>query len=126
MAITASISGTLSITDNLVGSVAQNILLNLAYTGTVQTYAETVQTSTSPLSIALPVSPTEFVAIFNLDTVDSVIVTWTPTGGSSNVVQTVDPGGFLAFCQTTTSNGISALSVQATANNPAIKYVLCG
>lgn len=126
MAVFGSINGSLQITDNIVGSIAQSILLNLSYAGTVSSYAETITLSTSPLSIGLPVSPVQFLYINNLDTVNSVIVTWTPTGGSSNIVQTVDPGGAILFCQTGTTNGITALSLQGSAGAPSVKYLLLG
>lgn len=126
MAVTASILGTLQVTDNLSGSVALTKLINLAFAGSVESFAQTLNTSTSPLSISLPVVPTEFLYVHNLDASDSVIVTWTPNGGSSNIVQTLDPGGAILFCQNGTTNGIVALSVQASANTPAIEFVLCG
>lgn len=126
MAVFGSINGSLQITDNIVGSIAQTIALNLSYAGTVSTYSETTTLSTNPTSISLPVSPTQFLYINNLDTVNSVIVTWTPTGGSSNIVQTIDPGGAIMFCQTGTSNGITALSMQASAGTPPVKYLLLG
>lgn len=126
MAVTASILGTLQVTDNLSGSVALSKLLNFAFVGSVEAYAQSLTTSTSPLSILLPVNPTQFVFFHNLDTVNSVIVTWTPNGGSSNVIQTLDPGAVIILCQNTTTNGVSALQVQASANTPAIEYILVG
>lgn len=126
MSVFGSINGTLQITDNIVGSIAQSILLNLSYAGTVSSYAETVTLSTSPTNVSLPVSPVQFLHIFNLDTVNAVIVTWTPTGGSSNIVSTIDPGGWIGFCQTGTTNGITALSLQGASGTPAVKYLLLG
>lgn len=125
MAVTASLLGNLSVTDNQSGSVAMSILVNLAFAGSIESYG-TINTSTSPLTVALPVSPTQFLYIKNTDTVNSVIVTWTPNGSTSHVIQTVDAGGAVFFCQNGTTNGITALSVQASAGTPAIQYVLVG
>lgn len=125
MAVTASLLGNLSVTDNQSGSVAMSILVNLAFAGSIESYG-TINTSTSPLTVNLPVNPTQFLYIKNTDTVNSVIVTWTPNGSTSHVIQTVDAGGTIFFCQNTTTNGISALSVQASAGTPAIQYVLLG
>jgi hypothetical protein len=128
MAVTASVTGTIKITDNLTGSTSLSKVLNNAYTGTVENYGQSVLIGTSPVTIALPVSPAQFLYVKNLSTTlgNTITITWTPTSGSSNIVVILDPGALLIFSEVTTTNGISALSIVASLAATPIEYILCG
>jgi len=128
MSVTASVSGTLKITDNLTGSVALQKLLNNAYTGTLSTVGQSVTIGTSPVTITLPINPTQFLYFKNLsaNAGTTITVTWTPTGGSSNVVVTLDPGAIIIFAETTATNGVSALSVVSSQAGTPVEYILAG
>jgi hypothetical protein len=80
---------------------------------------------TSPVTITLPGSPTTFVHMKNLHATNTVTVTWTPNGGSSNTVITLEPGGWIQTGSGVASTGgITALSVVASATATPIEYVL--
>jgi hypothetical protein len=128
MAVTASVKGNITITDNLTGSTSLSKVLNNAYTGTVESYGQNVIIGTSPTTVALPVSPSQFVYVKNLSTTSSntVTVTWTPNSGSSASIVILDPGAIIIFSEVTTTNGISALSITASAAGTPVEYILCG
>lgn len=128
MGITTSLTGSIKITDNITGSTSLSKPLNNSYSGTVQTYGQNVVVGTSPSTVTLPISPVEFIYIKNLSTTSgtTVTVTWTPTGGSSASIVTLDPGAVVIVSEVTTSNGITALSIVANAAGTPCEYVLCG
>ncbi len=128
MSVTASLSGNLKITDNLTGSTALSKVLNNAYTGTVENYGQSVIIGTTPVSIALPLSPTQFLYVKNLSSTlgTTVTATWTPTGGSSNAVVTLDPNALIIFSEVVTSNGITALSLVSNQAGTPVEYILVG
>lgn len=126
MGVTGTYNGTLALTDNLAGSVQLQKLLNISFLGTISEYSQNQLFGTSPTSIALPISPVQFFYIKNLSTTATVAVTWTPTGGSSAAIQTLQPGAVLMFSQTGSSGGITALSVTASAASTPTEFVLLG
>lgn len=126
MSLVTSLSGTLSVTDNLTGSVALAKVLNFAFTGTTFGYDQTLSVGTSPVAVALPVSPVQVVLVQNTSTTASVQVAWTPTGGSPQSTITLDPGAVILLIENTTSNGITALSLTASAVSTPVSIVLAG
>ncbi len=128
MSVTASISGNLKITDNLTGSTSLSKVLNSAYSGTVESYGQSVIIGTSPTSISLPVNPAQFLYIKNLSstTGTTVTATWTPTRGASATIVTLDPNAIIIFCEVTTANGVSALSLVSNQAGTPVEYILCG
>lgn len=126
MSLVTSLGGVLSVTDNLTGSIALNRALNIAFTGTVFSYDQTLSVGTSPVSPVLPINPVQVVFLQNNSTTASVLITWTKNSGASVGVLTLDPGGFIFFSETSTSNGITALSLTASAASTPISVVLAG
>lgn len=126
MGVTGTYNGTLALTDNLAGSVQLQKLLNISFLGTISEYSQSQSIGTSPTSITLPISPVQFLYIKNLSTTATVTVTWTPNGGSSAAIQTLQAGAVILFSQTGTAGGITALSLTASAASTPIEFVLLG
>lgn len=131
MAINIQLFGSIQIADSAQGSsplVKQ--FANLAVQGS--TFTETNQQiiGTSPVSLTLPISPAVFVYIKNLSPSATVTVTWTPNGGSSAVIQTLNSVGtgspVTSSFMISAGVGVSALSVSASAVNTPIEYILGG
>lgn len=55
-----------------------------------------------------------------------VTVTWTPYLGASNIVRTLQPGGFIFDGNIAIGSGITALSMQAVGGNSTVDCVLFG
>jgi hypothetical protein len=79
---------------------------------------------TSLTPVTLPASPTQLLYAKNLSASGTITFTWTPVGGSSATIMVIQPGGELLFFNPT--NGITALSVQASIANTSVDYVLAG
>jgi hypothetical protein len=127
MAITVSLSGGIQITDVVTNNLTlSKTLAALSFLGSVSTFAETVNIPASPTSIALPVSPTQVVYVKNTHATQTLTVTWTPTGGASNVVVTLQPGAYILFAESNSTSGITALSLQGSGANTTAEYVLAG
>lgn len=126
MSITIGLSGNIQATDNSTGSVSLSIPVANQYVGTEFSYTNTLSVGTSPTSITLPISPVQFLYIKNLATTSTLAVSWTKTGGSSQAILTLDPGGFTSFCENTASNGITAISLTASAVSTPVQIVLAG
>ena len=126
MAITATFSGYISVVDSTTGAQAlQKVMSSLATTGVSFGETSTLLVPTSPTSISLPIGTVNFLYIKNLSLTNTVTVTWTPQGGASNVVSTLNPGDCIMFAKNG-SNGITALSVQASGASTPIEYILAG
>lgn len=126
MSLVTSLSGVLAVTDNLTNSVALQRALNFAFSGTTFSYDQTLTVGTSPVAVSLPSSSAQAVFIQNTSTTATVAVTWTKNGGSSQAILTLDPGAFIFFIENTTSNGITALSLTASAVSTPVSLVLAG
>ena len=124
--ITCSISGSIQVTDNATGSVALSQLQNFSYVGSVFEYTNQGSVGTSPTAVTLPISPVQFLKIQNLSTTTTLAVTWTKNGGGSVAVITLDPGGAIQFSETTTSNGITALTLTGGAASTPYSMILAG
>lgn len=128
MSITAAVKGNITITDNLTGSVSLSKVLSNTYTGTLETYGQSVIVGSSPVTVTLPINPTQFLYIRNLSTTTgtTLTATWTPTGGSSASIVILDPGAIIIFSEVTTTNGISALSLVSNQAGTPAEWILAG
>jgi hypothetical protein len=127
MASQISFAGTITITDPVTGTVTLvKIVSSVLATGTVSSFAEGSLIGTSPVTISLPINPTQFVYIRNSHATQTLQVTWTPNGGSSAIVDVLQPGSFLILSEQNLVSGISALSVVANGTATPIDYVLAG
>lgn len=127
MASQISFAGTITITDPVTGTVTLvKIVSSVLATGTVSSFAEGLLIGTSPVTISLPINPTQFVYIRNSHATQTLQVTWTPNGGSSAIVDVLQPGSFLILSEQNLVSGISALSVVANGTATPIDYVLAG
>jgi hypothetical protein len=126
MPITGALTGNITMTDNLSGSVQLTKALTFQYLGTIFDYAQGLSVGTSPTALSLPLSPAQFLYIKNLSTTATVTATWTPNGGSSAVVITLQPGSTIIYVETNATSGITALSVTASAATTPIEYIVLG
>jgi hypothetical protein len=126
MPITGALNGNITMTDNLSGSVQLTKALVFQYLGTIFDYAQGLAIGTSPTALSLPLSPTQFLYVKNLSTTATVTVTWTPNGGSTAPIITLQPGATIIYVETNTTSGITALSVTASAVATPIEYILLG
>jgi len=126
LSVTVSLTGSIKATDSVSGTIAlSKVLTSLATASTGFTEAQSLSIGASPTSITLPGSPTTFCYIKNLHATQTVTVTWTPNGGASNVVLTLQPGAFICFGEVAQGlSGITALSVQASGASTPVEYVL--
>ena len=125
MSVTVQANCVITITDNSSGAVTLQKQVVGSYVGTVSEFASNVLFGTSPTSVSLPGSPTNFVYIRNLSTTANLTVSWTPNGGSSNEVILLEPTSFLILDENNASAGITALSVTASAATTPAEYILC-
>jgi hypothetical protein len=126
MSVTASLSGNLQLTDNIAGNTTFLKQLVLSYTGTISSFAQNLMIGTSPVTVAIPSVSAQFLYIRNLPTTfaSSLTVAWTPNGGSSETVLILSPGSAILFSETDTVNGITALTLTATAVNTPVEFIL--
>lgn len=128
MSVSAAVRGTITVTDNLTGSTSLSKPVNNSYTGDLATYGQTVVVGTSAYIVALPNNLAEFVYIKNLSATagTTVTVTWTPNTGTTVNVITLDPGAMIVFCEGTTNNGITSLSLVSNQLGTLVEFILCG
>lgn len=124
MAVTASFAGSIATADGNGGQSTKNLGTTTA--GVQASAASGLLIGTSPVTIAVPNAVANFVYIKNLHATNTLTVTWTPNGGSSNVVVTLEPGGSIILAQSTVGGGITALSVTASGASTPIEYNLVG
>lgn len=123
VSLTASIAATNPTTSQ--SSFLKTIAAVLA-SAVIDTTGEQASFGTTPTSVALPISPTNVVYVKNLSTVNTLTVTWTPTGGASNAVATLEPGSVLMLVEAAAGAGITALSFTANASGTLVDYYLAG
>lgn len=126
MALNVVLAGNLIATDDATGTLQVNKVLSAAFAGTLITDAETLSVAVGPVTIALPISPTHVVYIKNLDTVKTVTVVWTRTGGSSASVVVLQPLAMILLIESNTTSGITALSLAASSGTANVDYILAG
>lgn len=79
---------------------------------------------TTLIPVTLPITPTQLAYARNLSQSNTLTISWTPLGGVSAVITTLQPNGIIFFFNP--SSGISALSVVSNAAGTLIDYVLAG
>src|ERR1700752_3361982 len=127
MSVTATINGSITLVDSVTStSQLSKILTALATTGTVSEFVQAQNLASGANSITLPISPIQFLYLKNTHATNTVIVTWTPNGGASNVVLTLQPGAAILFTETNATSGITALSLNASGSNTTIEMILAG
>lgn len=127
MAVQIQFQGSIQISDVASGLIQGNkTIQSLLSSATLATVADTLSVGTGSTSISLPISPTQVVYLQNLHASQNITVTWTPNGGSSATVGTLQPGGCLMLVETDLTQGITALSVQASGASTPLLYILGG
>lgn len=127
MSTIATLSGSISLTDNITttGSLTK-VLTALSNTGTVLGFVQSQSLASGSTSITLPISPVQFLYLKNTHASNTVIVTWTPNGGASNIVLTLQPGSAILFVESNATSGITALSLNASGSATTIEMILAG
>lgn len=97
-----------------------------SYNGTVGVFTNAILTDTNAHSQTLPTTNVLQFYFKNTHATATITLTWTPQGGSSNVVKAVGPGGIVSFWETTTGSGITALSIQSNTSNATYEMFLGG
>lgn len=126
MSVTASLNGTLQLTDNLAGNTTFLKQLSLSYTGTISSFAQSQNIGTGSTTIPVPNGAIQFFYIRNLSTTPgvNVTITWTPKNSSTETAIVLSPGASIIFSETDTANGITALALSASAVNTLVEYLL--
>jgi hypothetical protein len=127
MSTTATLTGNITITDNIAttGSLSK-VLTALMNTGTTSEFVQSLILTAGANPITLPISPIQFLYLKNIHASNTVIVTWTPNGGASNVVLTLQPGSVIIFVETNATSGITALNLNASGTPTQIEMILAG
>lgn len=127
MSITAQVLGSIQLSDSATGSspfIKQ--FASLLMQGTSYSEAQSLSLPASLTSITLPISPVQFLYIKNLHAVNTILVTWTPTGGSTASILTLEPGSAILYIEIATGGGITALSLTASGAATPCEYILAG
>lgn len=96
----------------------------VTYNGVGGVFTNSILTSTGSTSITLPSTTMLQFYLRNTHATANITVTWTSSGGSSNVVKKVGPGGVLAFWETQAGDGITALALQSDTANATYESFL--
>lgn len=126
MSVSAILSGTVQIVDSTSGASPLTIPISFTVSGTAVADAMSLTIGTSPTSVTLPIGTVNFVMIINKSNSATLTVTWTPNGGSSNVVQTLEPGSGIVVAQAASGAGITALSLEASGSGTPAQVILLG
>ena len=128
MSTSISITGSIKATDNVPGTLALSKVFTALTTPTT-TFAEAsgLTAGTSPVTVILPISPATFVYIKNTHATQTLLVTWTPNGGASNPVITLQPGSYVMFGEAVQAlSGITAMTVTGSSSGTTFEYVCAG
>jgi len=127
MGTTVSLNGYIQATDSITGTVAlKRLFQSLATTGTIFVESQGGSVGTSPTSLTLAVSPVQFFYIKNTHANQTLTITWTPNGGSSNPVVTLEPGSAIILCEVATGAGITAISLMASGASTTYEFLYSG
>jgi len=127
MSTTASLTGQFTLVDSTPGAqplVKQ--LSNLSFVGSVSELSQSTSLANGANVITLAISPVQFLYIKNLHASNTISVTWTPTGGTSAIICTLEPGSAISYINTTTGGGITALTLTASGASTGCEYLLIG
>lgn len=126
MAVTATLSGTITLIDSDSGTLALSKTLSLAFAGVLAYVANTLTIGTGNTTPAIPNTTANFIYIKNNHATNTVTVTWTPNGGSGAAVQTLEPGSAIIVSQVVTGGGITALTLTASGASTPVEMILLG
>ena len=126
MSVTASTSGSLTLTDSAASTSTLSKVLAGTFAGTECSTAQSLLVGTSATPLTLPLSPINFLYIKNLSGAATLTVSWTPNGGASATVLTLQPGAYIHFAEPVAGSGVTAVSVQASAISTPIEFWLLG
>ena len=131
MAVTATVKGSLTLSDNLTGSTTFSKVLNSAYAGDLSSFAQSFPVLSTGTTIAVPNSSCQFLYLKNLSSVSgqNVSVNWTPTGSAAETIFTLSPGSIIIFSESDAANGISTLTLTATGTTTigtTVEFLLVG
>ncbi len=106
---------------------SQFLLSLAALTGTTIKSQRALSLSSGANAQTLPVATTQFLYLKNTHATQNIIVTWTPQGGASAVVMTLQPNDWIMFSTSVASgSGITALSLNASGAATTCDLVLFG
>lgn len=127
MSVTATLTGNITITDNVAttGSLSK-VLTALMNTGTTSEFVQSLILTAGANPITLPISPVQFLYIKNIHASNTVIVTWTPLGGAPTVILTLEPGACIIYAEPIVGGGITSLSLNASGTPTQIEMILAG
>jgi len=128
MSVFASATGSISLTDTVAGSTTFSKILNSGFVGDLSSFAQNYLVGTSPTTFAVPNALAQFFYVKNLSTVTgtTITVSWTPHGLSlPTTILTLDPGAVMIFSENGV-NGITTLSITASAVNTPIEFLMVG
>lgn len=128
MSVTATVRGTITLTDNLTGSIALSKTLNNAFTGTLSSFGQSIVIGTSPYTVNLPNGVAQFIYIRNLSSTagTTITITWTPNGGVSASIIVLDAQATVILAEATTTDGVSALSMVSNQSGTLVEFILAG
>jgi hypothetical protein len=122
-----SLNGTIKALDTVAGTSA--LIKNVNQTsaaGTTFSEASGFIAHSGGTAVPLPVANIDFLYVKNLDVAATILVTWTPNGGSTLNPITLEPGGFIMFSEGATGAGITALTLTSSASQSLVEFVLGG
>jgi hypothetical protein len=127
MSASLQLNGNMTATDNTTGAVAlTKVFTGITSTCSVWEQLAAVSVGTSPTSVTLPISPVQFLYLKNTHTSQTLSVTWTPNGGSSNPVIVLEPSSAIVFSENTSGGGITALSVTGSGASTSYEGIIGG
>jgi len=127
MSTTVSLTGQLNLIDSTTGAQAfVKQFANLLFVGSATEMSQSTLLASGANAISLPVSPVQFLYLKNLHISNTIAVTWTPTGGASAIVGTLEPGGSIIYINQTTGGGITALNLNASGASTGVEFLLVG
>lgn len=127
MSISISLTGQIAVSDGTTGAVSLQKQVSAAMIiGSFFSEAQGLTVGTAVTNLTLPGTPVQFLYIKNLHAVQTVIVTWTPLGGASNVVTVLEPGAVIILVETNPGAGLSAVSLQASGASTPVEFLIGG
>lgn len=103
-------------------------LAGILFSGTAGTIANGVSVTTGGIVLILPASLVQGIYIKNASSVNgpALKITATPNGGSSEVVDTLDPGGVLIRISPSNAGGWSAITLTGVGGTASVEFILVG
>lgn len=113
-------------TDSTGSPILNRSIGPVQYAGSVGVFTNAILADTNSHSQTLPTTTVLQFYFKNTATAGNVTLTWTPSGGSSNIVKKVGPGGVVAFWEPATGDGITTLTIQSDTNPVTYEMFLGG